>query len=101
VYESTVEVEAQYGHTILDGPFRGMKYPIGALLNRHGNPILFGTYELDCIRSSTKLCRSITTRSSTSDVPRATMPLGWPSGLMSRCMRLIVNRGSSLHIMLG
>jgi hypothetical protein len=47
VYQSTVEVAAQYGRTILDGPFRGMKYPIRALLNRHGIPILFGTYELE------------------------------------------------------
>ena len=47
MYESTAEVEAQYGHTILDGPFRGMKYPIGSLLSRHGIPIIFGTYELE------------------------------------------------------
>ena len=47
MYESTAEVVAQYGHTIVDGPFRGMKYPIGALLSRHGIPIIFGTYELE------------------------------------------------------
>ena len=47
VYESTVEVAAQYGHVVLDGPFRGMKYPMRALLNRHGIPILFGAYELE------------------------------------------------------
>jgi hypothetical protein len=47
VYESTAQVEAQYGRTILDGPFRGMKYPMGSLLSRHGIPIIFGTYELE------------------------------------------------------
>lgn len=47
VHDSTVEVEAEYGHTVLDGPFRGMKYPIESLINRHGIPILFGTYELE------------------------------------------------------
>ncbi len=47
VHESTIEAEAQYGRTILDGPFRGMKYPTGVLQNRHAIPILFGSYELE------------------------------------------------------
>ena len=47
MYESTVEMMARYGHTVLDGPFRGMKYPISSLTNRYGIPILFGTYELE------------------------------------------------------
>jgi hypothetical protein len=46
VYESTVEMVAQHGRTVLDWPFRGMKYPMGSLLKRDGIPILFGTYEL-------------------------------------------------------
>ena len=46
MYESTVEMAAQYGRTVPDGSFRGMKYPMSSLLSRHGIPILFGTYEL-------------------------------------------------------
>lgn len=47
IYTSTVEMMAEYGRVVLDGPFRGMKYPSGSLLNRHGIPIIFGTYELE------------------------------------------------------
>ncbi len=47
VSESNLEIEAQYGRTVLDGPFRGMKYPTGSLLSRQSIPILFGTYELE------------------------------------------------------
>jgi hypothetical protein len=47
VYESTLEMVAQHGRTVLDGPFRGMKYPMRSLINRHSIPILFGTYELE------------------------------------------------------
>lgn len=45
MYDSTVEMAAQYGRTVVDGPFRGMKYPMSSLLSRQGIPILFGTYE--------------------------------------------------------
>jgi hypothetical protein len=46
-YESAVEAIAQHGHTVLSGPFRGMKYPMDSMLSRHSIPILFGTYELE------------------------------------------------------
>jgi hypothetical protein len=47
IFASTVEMMADYGRVVLDGPFRGMRYPSGSLLNRHGIPIIFGTYELE------------------------------------------------------
>lgn len=47
VEKAAVEMEAQYGRTVLDGPFRGMKYPAGVLRERNGIPILFGSYELE------------------------------------------------------
>ncbi len=47
VYQSNVETVAEYGLTVLHGPFRGMKYSMGSLLSRHAIPILFGTYELE------------------------------------------------------
>lgn len=47
VHQANVELVAQHGRTVLDGPFRGMKYPMGSLLSRHAIPILFGTYELE------------------------------------------------------
>ena len=47
MHQSNVETVAEYGRTVLHGPFRGMKYPMGSLLSRHAIPILFGTYELE------------------------------------------------------
>jgi precorrin-6B methylase 2 len=47
VYESTVGMATQFGRTLLGGPFRGMKYPMTSLINRHSIPVLFGTYELE------------------------------------------------------
>ena len=38
---------AEYGSTVLAGPFKGMKYPLESLGNRHSIPILFGTYECE------------------------------------------------------
>jgi SAM-dependent methyltransferase len=46
-YDATRKLICAHGCTVLGGPFRGMKYPRQALLNRNGIPILFGTYELE------------------------------------------------------
>jgi hypothetical protein len=45
--DATNEMVNQYGVTVLQGPFRGLKYPRSCLLSRAGIPILFGTYELE------------------------------------------------------
>jgi hypothetical protein len=47
VEAAAIEMEAQYGRTVLEGPFRGMKYPTGVLRERNSIPILFGAYELE------------------------------------------------------
>lgn len=47
VYQATQEMTENYGLTVLEGPFRGMRYPKRSLLNRDGIPLLFGTYELE------------------------------------------------------
>ena len=47
VYQATQEMIDSYGLTVLDGPFRGLRYPKRSLLNRDGIPLLFGTYELE------------------------------------------------------
>ena len=47
IYRSTVEVVENHGNIVLDGPFRGMRYPKDSLLSHNGVSILFGTYELE------------------------------------------------------
>jgi hypothetical protein len=47
VSHATREMVEVCGATVLDGPFKGMKYPKASLLGRNGIPILFGTYELE------------------------------------------------------
>lgn len=47
VYQATQEMIDNYGLTVLEGPFRGMRYPKRSLLNRDGIPLLFGAYELE------------------------------------------------------
>lgn len=47
VRDATREAAERYGLCVLDGPFRGMKYPRESLLDRNGIPVLFGAYELE------------------------------------------------------
>ena len=47
VYDATKQAIETHGLTVLDGPFRGMRYPESSLMNHNGIPILFGTYELE------------------------------------------------------
>jgi hypothetical protein len=47
VYQATQEMIENYGLTVLEGPFRGMRYPKRSLMDRDGIPLLFGTYELE------------------------------------------------------
>lgn len=47
IYQATLEMIEKYGRTVLEGPFRGMRYPEGSLVNRDGIPLIFGTYELE------------------------------------------------------
>lgn len=47
VTQATQEMIDTCGLTVLDGPFRGMRYPRRSLLDRDGISLLFGTYELE------------------------------------------------------
>jgi|ERR1035437_5063199 hypothetical protein len=47
VEQATDEMIEEYGLSVLDGPFRGMRYPQSSLASRNGIPILFATYELE------------------------------------------------------
>lgn len=47
VYACTEALIERYGTTVLNGPFRGMRYPKEALLNRLGGPKLLGSYECE------------------------------------------------------
>ncbi len=47
VLAASQNVVSQYGSTVLAGPFKGMKYPLESLRNRHSIPILFGSYECE------------------------------------------------------
>ena len=47
VYDATKQAIKTHGLTVLDGPFKGMRYPESSLINHNGIPILFGTYELE------------------------------------------------------
>jgi hypothetical protein len=47
VEQATNEMIDEYGLSVLQGPFRGMRYPKSSLASRDGIPILFATYELE------------------------------------------------------